>query len=297
VATVNRLVDQDPYGVGEELDADTTADLRRGLAEGELDVYYQPVVDIADRRVITLEALVRWNHPTRGLLGPSCFLPEAEQSGLITEIGAHVLAVACSQVASWRREGIDVNLSVNLSAHELADPLLVERITSTARQAGFELTALWLEVTETALVEDVAQAGARLHQLASLGVGISIDDFGTGWASLTYLRQFPIHVLKIDRSFVSGVEHEPQCAAIIRSIVSLAAELDLVVVAEGIETLAEEAALKAMGCSIGQGFLYGHPVPARAVNLRHMSRSAAVQARSTLAAGLPPLSSSASSSS
>jgi PAS domain S-box-containing protein len=274
VAAVNRLASHDADATARVLDSETVAALRHGLRAGELAVYYQPVVDLADGRVITLEALVRWNHPTRGLLSPGSFLREAEESGMIAELGAHVLTVACSQVARWRRAGNDVTLAVNLSARELADPLLVERITATARSTGFDLNALWLEVTETALVEDVEQASLRLHQLADLGVGISIDDFGTGWASLTYLRQFPIHVLKIDRSFVSGLHHEPQCAAIIRSILSLAAELDLIVVAEGIETIAEESALRDMGCSIGQGFLYGHPAPARDVDLHHMNKLA-----------------------
>jgi EAL domain-containing protein (putative c-di-GMP-specific phosphodiesterase class I) len=140
--------------------------------------------------------------------------------------------------------------------------------------SGLDLTALWLEVTESALVADVDQASTLLHGLAALGVGISIDDFGTGWASLTYLRRFPIHVIKIDRSFVAGIDHDANGTAIARSILSLGAELGIAVVAEGIETVAEERTMRKLGCTIGQGFLYGHPTPADQVDLGWIAGSA-----------------------
>lgn len=265
VVSVNRLVLDDvadpPADPGE------AADIRRGLAAGEFEVYYQPVVALDDEHVVTVEALVRWNHPDGGLLGPDTFIEAAERSDVINELGAFVLETACRQVARWRTSGVQMSLAVNLSAREFANPLLVEHISGTVAAAGLDIGALWLEVTETALIEDVAQASALLHELAAIGIGISIDDFGTGWASLTYLRQFPVHVLKIDRSFVSGVDHDPNCATIVRSILALGAELDLAVVAEGIETRAEAETLMAMGCTTGQGYLYGRPVPAAEVDL------------------------------
>jgi PAS domain S-box-containing protein/diguanylate cyclase (GGDEF)-like protein len=259
IVSVNRPVELQTVVPHLEPSASEIADLRRGLTAGELVVFYQPVVDLADLSVITVEALVRWRHPVRGLVEPRDFIDIAERSGMIVELGAFVLAEACRQVGAWRREGWDINLAVNLSARELADPELVERVTTTAAATGFDLHALWLEVTETALVEDVDAASLLLFRLADLGVGISIDDFGTGWASLTYLREFPVHVLKIDRSFVAGIDQDASSAAIARSILSLAAELELVVVAEGIETEAEANLLRSLGCSVGQGYLYSRP--------------------------------------
>jgi EAL domain-containing protein (putative c-di-GMP-specific phosphodiesterase class I) len=217
--------------------------------------------------VITVEALVRWNHPDRGLLAPDAFIDTAERAGLILELGSVVLDKACRQVASWRAGGADLELAVNLSMKELGDPGLVDRITSTLDVSGLDPCALWLEVTETALVEDVDQASELLHRLAVLGIRIAIDDFGTGWASLTYLRQFPVHALKIDRVFVTGIDRNPSDAAIARSIVLLGKELGLAVIAEGIETAAQEHTLQKLGCSIGQGYLYGRPTPADAVRI------------------------------
>jgi PAS domain S-box-containing protein len=251
------------------------ADVRRGIDNDEFEVYYQPIVVLADARIIGVEALIRWHHPDRGLLAPAEFIPTAEHGGLIVELGGFVLGAACQQTAEWRRAGIDMTLAVNLSAKELADPLLADRITETAAATGLDLACLWLEITETALVDDVAEASALLHRLARLGVGISIDDFGTGWASLTYLRTFPVDVLKIDGAFVAGVDQHPNDAAIVRSILSLGAELDLVVVAEGIETVAQQQALQELGCAVGQGFLFGCPCPAAEVPLDRTFRIAA----------------------
>lgn len=270
IISVNRPVPDD-VGAARTL-VDQSGDIRRGLAAGEFEVHYQPVVALDDEHVVTVEALVRWNHPEDGLLAPDSFIEVAERSDVIRKLGAFVLATACRQVALWRTSGVQVALAVNLSARELTDPLLVEHITETVAASGLELSALWLEVTETALVEDVAQASVLLHELAGLGIGISIDDFGTGWASLTYLRQFPVHVLKIDRSFVAGVDHDPNSATIVRSILALGAELGLVVVAEGIETRAEADALRALGCAVGQGYLFARPMPAAEIDLSRMLR-------------------------
>jgi EAL domain-containing protein (putative c-di-GMP-specific phosphodiesterase class I) len=183
-----------------------------------------------------------------------------------------VLDQACRQAAEWRRGGNDLGVAVNLSTKQFADAALFGNITEMLGASGLDPHALWLEVTETALVEDLDQATDLLESLAALGIGITIDDFGTGWASLTYLKLFPVHALKIDQSFVAGIDHNPQDAAIARSIVSLGNELDMIVVAEGIETLAQQAALQAVGCSIGQGFLYGKPSPPAEIAVERAKR-------------------------
>lgn len=267
IVSVNRHVDLDAVVHAPEPDAEDVADLRRGLDSGELHAHYQPVIALGDGRIVGVEALVRWHHPDRGILDPAFFIDTAERSGLILELRTQVLAEACSQAAAWRRDGADITIAVNLSATDLADPMIVERVTAALQTSGLDPTALSLEVTETTLVQDVEQASVRLHLLAALGIRIAIDDFGTGWASLTYLRQFPVHVLKIDRSFVTGVDHDAHNSAIVRSIVSLGFELGLDVVAEGIETAAEESALKNLGCSVGQGFLYGRATAADVLDL------------------------------
>jgi PAS domain S-box-containing protein len=253
-------------------DTQDESEIRRGLDRDEFDVHYQPVVALDDLHIVTVEALVRWNHPDRGVLTPGSFMDNAERSSLILELGRVVLDKACRQTAQWRRAGSNIDLAVNLSTKQLAQPALFDDIVATLTVSGLDPRALWLEVTETALVVDVDQATDLLDRLAALGIRIAIDDFGTGWASLTYLKQFPVHALKIDRTFVVGVDHNPQDAAIARSILSLGEELGLVVIAEGIETGAQHAALRALGCSAGQGFLYGKPAPAAAVAIQRTNR-------------------------
>lgn len=235
--------------------------IRTGLADDAFVVHYQPTVDLANDLVVGMEALVRWDHPDRGLLAPDAFIAAAERSGAITEIGNVVFEKACAQAAEWRRAGMDLTLSVNLSARQLAEPALYDRIVTVLASTGLDPARLSLEVTETVLIDDIDRASAVLHRLAELGISIAIDDFGTGWASLTYLRNFPIHALKIDRSFVAGVGSNANDTAIVRSILALGAELGLTVVAEGIETRAQQHALQRQGCTMGQGYLYGRPGP------------------------------------
>jgi PAS domain S-box-containing protein len=264
IVAVNRPVNAAPTSVI-ELPRHDENEIRRGIRNDEFEVYYQPVVDLKSHRVISVEALVRWNHPERGLLAPDAFIDTAERTGLIIELGTAVLDKACRQCARWRAGGADIELAVNLSTKELSDPGLVDRVTATLEISGLDSRVLWLEVTETALVEDVVQATELLHRLALRGVRIAIDDFGTGWASLMYLRQFPVHALKIDRIFVDGIDRNPSDAAIARSVVLLGEELGLAVVAEGIETFAQEQSLRLLGCTMGQGNLYGRPTPVDAV--------------------------------
>ena len=262
LVSVNRRATSTRTATTSTPDPRDVADLRRGLANGEFVVHYQPVVALNDLHVLTVEALVRWNHPERGLIMPASFIGTAEHSGAILDLGRVVLEAASRQTAAWRAAGRDLTLAVNLSTRQMADEGCVAGITEVLSATGLDPTALWLEITETALVEDLDQAIEVLERLAALGIGIAIDDFGTGWASLTYLKEFPVHALKIDHTFVAGVDHNAEDAAIARSIVSLGAELDLVVIAEGIETASQQSALQKLGCTIGQGYLLGRPVPA-----------------------------------
>jgi diguanylate cyclase (GGDEF)-like protein/PAS domain S-box-containing protein len=242
------------------------ADLRRGIDNGEIVVHYQTLVDLKTGTVVGVEALARWEHPTRGLLTPDAFLTAAEQSGLIVDLGRTVRHQAMAQLALWRARGLDIHVAINLSGRELADTSLVKSITEAI--AGYEIDAgsVWFEVTETAIVEDVGAAGVALSELANAGVHISIDDFGTGWGSLVYLRNFPITALKIDRSFVAGLPSNVEDAAICRSVVGLGAELGLFVVGEGIETVAQRDTLIALGCRVGQGYYFSLPKSAEQVS-------------------------------
>jgi diguanylate cyclase (GGDEF)-like protein/PAS domain S-box-containing protein len=272
IVSVNRLTAAAGHTADRELAADEDAKIRRGITNHEFEVYYQPVVGLDDLDVITLEALLRWNHPERGLLTPVAFLDAAERSGVIIELGHLVLEEACGQAAEWRRAGADIELSVNLSTRQLSHPGLVDQLLAVLATSGLDPAVLWLEVTETALVEELEKASLVLHRLAELGVRVAIDDFGTGWACLTYLRSFPVHALKIDGSFVAGVGHNPNDTAIVRSILSVGAELDLLVIAEGIETAAQQKALQQLGCPVGQGYLYGRPTRAQEAPVQRARR-------------------------
>jgi PAS domain S-box-containing protein len=234
-------------------------EIRRALANDEFMVHYQPVVRLDDGTPIGVEALARWNHPTRGLLLPADFIDEAERSGLICGLGEVVLEKACTQMQQWRCAGLELYLSVNVSTRQLADECLSTRLADLMKRTQMQPDELWLEITETALVEDFDRARTGLRQIDELGVHMSIDDFGTGWASLSYLREFPVHALKIDRVFVDGFCSRPSDLAIVKSIIGLGRELGLEVVAEGISTLDQRALLYQLGCEIGQGYLFGRP--------------------------------------
>lgn len=247
---------------GRRVDPAVAAQIQQATANSDFIVHYQPVVQLADHVVVGVEALARWQHPQRGLLPPDEFIDDAERSGHIIQLGQNVLQIACKQARAWHDAGEDVYLAVNLSCVQLFDDRLPERLTETLAATGLPAGKLWLEITETSLVQDLDKATRSLHTIRDLGVSISIDDFGTGWASLTYLRQFPVNALKIDRLFVAGLGLRTRDAAIARSIISLADELGIAVVAEGIETAEQAAALIEMGCRFGQGFLFGRPEPA-----------------------------------
>jgi diguanylate cyclase (GGDEF)-like protein len=245
------------------------ADLRAALERGELSVHYQPIVELDGGGVIEMEALARWAHPTRGMVSPACFIPIAEETGLIVPLGRFVLREACARAAVWaRRCGVGaagaapVGVSVNLSARQLDDPHLVADVRDALDAAGLPAPCLTLEITESALTHDAALAQARLEALGALGVRLAVDDFGTGYASLNHLQRFPIDVLKVDRSFVDRVARQEQDAALVRAVIALGQALRLRVVAEGIEQPDQRAALSALGCRYGQGYLYARPLPA-----------------------------------
>ena len=246
------------------------ADLRHGLRRGEVTVHFQPSVDMEHERIVGVEALVRWTSPTRGVVPPDRFVPLAESAGLIHELGEFVLRESVAQTARWVADDVlppDFVTWVNLSAVQLADDRVAELVPGVLAGAGLDPHRLGLEVTETAIVEAAStpQARARLRDLHDRGIGIALDDFGTGFSSLEHLRRFPIDVIKIDRSFIEGVEHDPKDSAIAANLVSLAHALGLDVVAEGIETPGQLELLRELGCDLAQGYLLGRPAPADVV--------------------------------
>jgi diguanylate cyclase (GGDEF)-like protein len=237
--------------------------LRRAIAAGELRLDYQPLVSFDGWKVIAAEALVRWNHPERGVVAPAEFIPLAEESGLILPLGRWVLGEACRQLAVWRAAGRpDLRVTVNLSARQFADPDLIGAVAEALARAGLPPGALWLEITESVLMEEAEATAETLRALKRLGVHLAVDDFGTGYSSLGYLKRFPVDLLKIDRTFIDGLGTDPDDGAIVLAIVSLARALRLDVVAEGVESPGQLDALQRLGCDAVQGFLLGRPGPA-----------------------------------
>ncbi|MEV6349969.1 EAL domain-containing protein [Actinoplanes sp. NPDC051851] len=241
------------------------AELRHALDRDELVLHYQPKVGLPGGEVCGVEALVRWQHPQRGLLPPGEFLPAAEHSGLIVPLTEWVLRQALLDQAAWRAEGQDWALSVNVSARNLEAPGFAEHVTALLAEMGTEPRRLILEVTETALAGDAETAVRAVKELGFAGVGISIDDFGTGYTSLSHLRGLPITEIKIDRAFVGDVDRDPQSQAIVRSVIELAHGLGSRVTAEGVETPEIDRWLAEAGCDEGQGYWYGRPVPWRQI--------------------------------
>jgi EAL domain-containing protein (putative c-di-GMP-specific phosphodiesterase class I) len=246
---------------------ETTNALRRGIDRGELVVHFQPTVDLTTDRVVGVEALARWNHPRRGLLPPGEFIGLAEDTGLVVPLGTEILVSACRQLAEWRAPGspaadCEVGLSVNLAARQLLWPELPAVVEEALAASGLEPSRLCLEITESVLLPDGEASIRALRRLKRTGVSIAVDDFGTGFSSLTYLKQFPVDVLKIDRSFVAGLGRNRQDQAIVASIVELAHAFGLTTVAEGVESPEQRAELQRLGCEQGQGFLWSRPLPA-----------------------------------
>jgi diguanylate cyclase (GGDEF)-like protein/PAS domain S-box-containing protein len=241
-------------------------DLHHALENGEFFLLYQPTVDLSTGTFIGVEALLRWRHPQRGIVQPNDFIPALESSGLIIPVGEWVLHEACRQGAEWHRQGHPIAMSVNISGVQLERDRIIDDVHDALSASGFDPGKLILELTETTLMHDVEATVIRLKLLKTLGVSLAIDDFGTGYSSLAYLRQFPIDVLKIDQSFVSGVAKTKESAAIVHTLVQLGKVLDLETVAEGIESNDQRVLLQAEDVNIGQGYLFARPLEVDAVD-------------------------------
>ncbi|MCB1913364.1 MAG: EAL domain-containing protein [Rhodocyclaceae bacterium] len=242
---------------------DLETELRHAIERHELQLYYQPKYDVATETVIGAECLMRWLHPQRGFISPVEFIPLAEETGLILEMGRHVLEEACRQLAEWSSKGLDAGmLAVNVSVQQFRHPGFVEQVRDALSRFGVAASRIKIEVTESLLMTEQEQATRMLNELRALGLHMSIDDFGTGYSSLSYLRTLPIDELKIDRSFLIDVATSSDSAAIVRAILALAHSLDMEVVAEGVETRDQLDFLREHGCDAFQGFLFSKAVPA-----------------------------------
>ncbi|HVR71075.1 MAG TPA: EAL domain-containing protein [Vicinamibacteria bacterium] len=242
-------------------------DMRRGLARGEFRLYYQPIVSIETGEVRAVEALLRWQHPERGLLLPESFVPLAEENGLILPLGSWVLRESCRQLGAWDGEGADrpLGLTVNLSPRQLSKRDFLDEVSGTVEECGLESRRITLEITESVIMDDAVMAAGLLTRMRDREMEVSIDDFGKGHSSLSQLHRMPFDILKIDRSFVSAMGLRAGNREIVRTIVELGHNLDMRVVAEGVETPEQLAVLRAMGCDDAQGYLFSPPVPPTAV--------------------------------
>jgi EAL domain-containing protein (putative c-di-GMP-specific phosphodiesterase class I) len=258
-----RVARFDPVRSREALERiDLEADLRAAIDREELVALYQPIVDLRTERIVGFEALARWQHPVRGLVSPAAFIPLAEETDLIIPLGMRILELACHQARAWRERwpGERLVMSVNLSPRQFADPGLVDSIAHVLEATGLDPSALELEITETSVM-DRSDAGLRaLADLRGLGVRLVLDDFGTGWSSLAYLRHLPLDTIKIDRSFVTELDDADRNVAIVQAVLSLAHGLGINVVAEGIETPRQARRLRELGCDLGQGYMWSRPL-------------------------------------
>jgi len=246
-------------------EAQQRADMEQALQDEQFVVHYQPIVDLPSRTLTGFEALVRWQHPREGMVGPTSFISLAEATGLIVPLGRWVLERACAQLAAWHREWPEqrnLRMSVNLSARQFQYTGLVDDVADILRRTGVDPVMVVLEITESMLMIDAEATIATLVALRELGVRLAIDDFGTGYSSLSYLKRFPVDILKIDRSFVGGVHTDADDATLAEAVVGLGRALRLQTVAEGIETADQWSALRELGCDFGQGYLFARPVDA-----------------------------------
>ncbi len=247
-------------------------DLREALARNQFSLVYQPIFNLSGGETTGVEALLRWNHPARGVVQPDVFIPILETSGMIAEVGCWVLHEACRQAARWQQRGFELGVSVNISARQLETDRLIDDVASALATSGLAATSLTVEITETAIMKNVSAVEPRLAAIKSTGVRIAIDDFGTGYSSLAYLQQFPVDTLKIDRSFISAMADSPESGALIRTLVQLGKTLGLETLAEGIEETEQYSRLEREHCDSGQGFLYARPLEVDAVEMFLASR-------------------------
>ncbi len=238
-------------------------ELHGALERSEMLVYYQPLIDLHSGEITAVEALIRWQHPTLGMISPAKFIPIAEANGAIVPIGEWILRTACAQNRDWQLAGLTpIRMSVNLSARQFEQPYLVEIVNQILEETGLKASDLELEVTESFLMGNIERSIKTLKQLAELGIWLALDDFGTGYSSLSYLKRFPVNILKIDQSFVQDVMSNPDSAAVTDAIIALAKSLRLSITAEGVETQEQLDYLKMQGCDEGQGYYFSRPVPA-----------------------------------
>jgi diguanylate cyclase (GGDEF)-like protein len=238
-------------------------ELRRSVTDNDFVLHYQPLIDLDTLRVVGVEALIRWEHPTRGLLAPAEFIDVAEDTGLIVPIGRWVLEQATRDAAKWQPpSGAPLSIAVNLSPRQLHDPNLVQSVADALRTTGLSPDTLIIEITENLLLKDAELARSRLAALRALGVKVAVDDFGTGYSSLAYLDRYPVDILKIDRSFVDPLGGSAKSAALVRSIIDMATALEIDAIAEGVEDEHQLATLQSLGCHLAQGFFFARPRPA-----------------------------------
>jgi predicted signal transduction protein with EAL and GGDEF domain len=249
-------------------------DLRAALAEGGFELHYQPLVDLRSDEISGCEALLRWRHPVRGMISPADFVPVAEETGLIEEIGQWVLRTACKEAANWPS---DVRVAVNVSPIQFRSQTLSLKVASALAEAGLDPRRLELEITEAVLIADDDAALVSLNQLRKLGVRIALDDFGTGYSSLSYLQRFPFDKIKIDRSFVKALTRGSGSSSIIKAVVSIAADRSMITTAEGVETQQQRDTVQALGCTQMQGYLFSPPRPASEIREMLASSGADVE--------------------
>ncbi len=254
----------------------TESSLRRAIDRGEFEPHYQPVVSLEDGSLVGLELLLRWRHPELGLVMPANFIPIAEESGLVAQIGTIVLEAACQQLRAWHNSGLVVpKLAINLSAVQFRERPLIESIMQVMAEQQISPSQIELEITETALMQDGERTLVTLQWLADAGFSLAVDDFGTGYSSLAYLKRFPVSKLKIDRSFILDMTKDPDNEAIVQTIITLGKTLRLSTTAEGVETVAQRNALRRFGCDYAQGYLYARPMPAPQLEIMFLGKQRA----------------------
>jgi EAL domain-containing protein (putative c-di-GMP-specific phosphodiesterase class I) len=270
-----RIVVYEDAHHGEILDTlALSLDLRAALARDQLVLHYQPLVDMATRRALGFEALVRWVHPIRGVIAPLRFVPLAEGTGLMSELGEWVLTQACTQARAWEgRDGEAPYVSVNISTRQLEDPDFIRRFDRALGVSGLDPKRLKVEITESVLAGGVAAVKPQLETIRAMGVGVLLDDFGTGYSSLAYIRDLPLDGIKLDRVFTRDLTVSAGAWALARAIVTLIAQLELEMIAEGLETAAHLAQLRSLGCQIGQGFYFAKPTSAERLRFEQLGRT------------------------
>jgi EAL domain-containing protein (putative c-di-GMP-specific phosphodiesterase class I) len=237
-------------------------EIKRALDNNQFEAFYQPQFDINTGRIVGLEALIRWNHPEKGLINPDIFIAIAEEMGMISEIGLFMLETGCRQIQSWVKQHIQpVKLSINVSAFQLVDSNFDVMLCDMIKQYELPQDLLTVEITETLLMQDMDKVLPRLKHLSECGIGICIDDFGVGYSSLSYLQTLPVDILKIDRSFLAYISSDTKQSSIINAIVAMARELGIQVIVEGVETRLQLDYIKNIGCTTAQGYLLSHPIP------------------------------------